>query len=329
MDGDATFYDGAGGYDRETVRFFDVAHEGAQVRAVAQCATRLERLRGMAPRSLVVLATDQVSEAAARALARLREPLRLPVVVTSALPGYVGPLDVVVVAGEANDESAARALATAAGRGAETVLAGPARGPLVDDAPDATLVVPALPTTAGPSALRTFAAVGAVLSALEQPAEFTEDRLRALADEVDRDLESLSPERDETVNAARQLRAFSSGARVVHSGADRCGLTVARVAAEVWSTRGIPSAYVGQAELPAALEDAGDAGAPGDIFRDPFLDGPPAEAPVRTIVWNAGATGAPRARAEACEPSALGEEGTAARLIVRAAAATAMEPDPA
>ena len=47
------YYSGAGHYDRETVRFFDVAHEGAQLRAVAGALPQIERLRGMQPLSLI------------------------------------------------------------------------------------------------------------------------------------------------------------------------------------------------------------------------------------------------------------------------------------
>ena len=105
------YYSGAGHYDRETVRFFDVAHEGAQLRAVAGALPQIERLRGMQPRSLVVVATDQLAAAAARAAVALCEPLALPVIVADQLPAYVGPLDVVLIVGErASRETDSRAL---------------------------------------------------------------------------------------------------------------------------------------------------------------------------------------------------------------------------
>ena len=50
----------------EQVRFFDIAHEGAQLRALAGQAAGLNAyLAGLRPRSVVVLATDQVAAAAA------------------------------------------------------------------------------------------------------------------------------------------------------------------------------------------------------------------------------------------------------------------------
>lgn len=71
---DQQYYDGSGRYDRETVLFFDVAHEGAQLRAVAEAAQRLDSLRAVDPRSVVVIATDQISRAAAQAVVELRAP---------------------------------------------------------------------------------------------------------------------------------------------------------------------------------------------------------------------------------------------------------------
>lgn len=314
------YFTGAGGYDRETVRFFDVAHEGAQVRGIAPQSERLERLRGLDPRSVVVVGTDQVSRAAARAALELRAPLPLPVVVSTVLPDYVGPLDVVIVLGEcvhdAQTGQDTRSLSTAARRGAETILAGPARGPILEDAPDSVHVVPALPTTAGASPLRAMALVWAVLDALAQPAELTAEFFGALAGEVDAELEALSPQRDETVNAARQLRAFADAANVVHTGHDRGGLAVAALAARLWTAKGIASGYT---------EEPLDNAPAEDIFHDPFIDGPSALVPLRTIVWAAPDTTLPASRAEYAEPTGLGEASTTARLVARAYAATAMD----
>lgn len=313
------YFTGAGGYDREAVRFFDVAHEGAQVRAVAEATGALERLRGMQPRSLVIVATDQISRAAAEAAVELRAPLPLPVVVTRVLPDYVGPLDIVAVVGECEDDPRTgedtRSLLTAAGRGAETVLAGPARGPITEDAPASTLVLDAPPTAAGPSPLRAMALVWALLDAPGTPPEITAEFLRSLADEVDAELAALSPQRDESVNAARQLRAFAAGANVVHTGSGPCGRAVAALAARIWSARGMPSGFAAPVEeLPAP-----------DIFHDPYLDEGAAVVPLRAVVWAEAASSLPASRAEFAEPTGLGDSSAAARLVVRAFAATAME----
>ncbi|WP_165165462.1 hypothetical protein [Corynebacterium qintianiae] len=321
---DRLYYEGAGSYDTEAVRFFDTAHEGAQLRAVAQAVDRFEGLRGVQARSVVVVGVDNASRAMARAVADLRAPLRLPVVVASVLPGYVGPLDVVVVVGDAADsEDASRALITAAARGAETVLAGPGTGPLIDDAPNATPVIPALPTAVGASPLRTFGTVAAVVDAFVEPGEVIRQRLETVAGEVDHELETLSPERDESVNAARQLRAFVAGARVIHTGFERCGSAVAQSAAQLWSAKGIPSGFVERDELTAATQES-TAASVSDIFHDPFIDGGLRPEPIKTVVWNHDGPVMANSRAEGCEPSASGEDGTVARLLVRALAATVM-----
>ena len=93
-----------GNYDAETVRFFDVAHEGAQIRLLAgEVELWSEALRGLNPRSLVIIPTDAIAREAAHLGVGLAEPLRIPLVVTESLPRYVGALDVVVVVGETGE----------------------------------------------------------------------------------------------------------------------------------------------------------------------------------------------------------------------------------
>ena len=341
------YYEGSGTYDREAVRFFDVAHEGAQLRAVAQAADRLERLAGLQPRSVVVLATDHIASVAARAVSAFYTPLEVPVVVARKLPGYVGALDLVVVVGDADREEDARGLIAAAGRGAETVLAGPHQGQLLHDAPASTLIIPALPTAAGPSPARTIAVVGAVLRCLTRPVDVVAEKLELLADDVDAEVARLSPEHDETVNPARQLRIHADGAQVLHTGGGsdwRTGELVAQLAAALWSARGIACGFVEAEELASALErvrEAGGSGAgesprPDDIFYDPFIDGPQQLVGLKTIVWACGDAGAATAPDTRVEIVAAGSEGAgsgpvdpaaqALRLITRAYAATALDP---
>lgn len=316
-----SYYDGQPHYDRETVRFFDVAHEGAQFRAVAQAADSLGHLSQTAPRSVVIVATDQIAEAAARCAVTLAGPARYPVVVVRQLPHYVGPLDVVLVVGDAPDaEAVVGDLATAAGRGAETILAGPQTGPVPEDAPADTVIIAGPPTARGSSPMRTIAAVQAVLAALSGQVAV----LDGVAEDIDYELSQLSPERDVTVNAARQLREFVQGARIVHTGYSVAGAAVAQLVAALWSTRGLPGGFVSREELATTLEDAQTAGGadPNDIFHDPFIDGEAEALPVKVIVWGETNARLVGGRAEAVE----GEETTAAhRLIVRALAATALQ----
>ena len=322
------------GFSREDALFFDIAHEGAQLRAVGQATHLLEGLRGLQPRSVVVLATDQVAAAAARAVATFAAPLEVPVVVVDVLPAYVGALDVVVVVGDnAGHETDLRGLLTAVDRGAETILAGPNQGPLLEDAPQATTVIPALPDTAGASPLRTCAVVGAVLLALRQPAEVVAERFELLASEVDAELESVSPRRDVAVNAARKLRAQLDGARVLHTGFGPAGSAVAELVAALWSTHGIPASFVDHHELPFAVERAQEgnsASSADDIFHDPYLDGPAKLVGLTTVVWTCEATDpvAPAgSQMESVETEADDLAARAARLVARAYAVTALAAD--
>ncbi|MEH0146487.1 hypothetical protein V6D40_02255 [Corynebacterium sp. Q4381] len=319
------YYSGAGHYDRETVRFFDVAHEGAQLRAVAGALPQIERLGGIEPRSLVVIATDQLAAAVARAAVALCEPHKLPVCVADQLPAYVGPLDVVLIVGErATRESDSRALITASGRGAEVLLAGPARGPLLNDAPATTTTIPALPTAAGPSPARTIAAVTAVYDVIAGSGADAAARLEAIAEQVDSDLAALSPEREESVNPARQLRAFAADSLVAHSAAEVDGLVgstavgraVAAVAAELWSARGLVSGFVAPEEMPL----------------DQFQAGEFQLVPLKTVLWALpgaaaeAASAAPNTRAESVEDAGLGPVAQCVRLVTRAYAVTAFDP---
>ena len=332
---DRSYYDGAADYDPDAVRFFDIAHEGAHVRAVAQAAGMLERLQGSSPRSVVVLATDAISEAAAECAVALVEFDRAPVMVTRRVPDFVGALDVVVLVGDAPDaETSVRQVSAAAGRGAEVILAGPAGGPVVEDAPRGAVVLPAPPTADGASPLRTIAAVIGVCGALSGTSALVD----GVADAVDEELRQLSPEREVTVNLARQLREFSEGARMIHTGYTAAGAAVARLVAALWSARGIPSGFVGREDLGPALEAAAGSGAGAgnsaggadDIFYDPFIDGPPAQVPVKTVVWGQREPHLPGARAEyvgEAEDGAGGDLAAALRLIVRGLAATALHAD--
>lgn len=311
-------------YDRETVLFYDVAHEGAQVRAVAGAVPQLAGLQGMAPRSVVVIATDQIATAAARFVTRLRAPLRVPVVITDTLPSYVGALDIVLVIGDrADGPEVSQGLIAADRRGATTVLVGPPRGPILDDAPSDTWLVPALPTVQAASPARAITALSTVLDLLEENPDLVIRRLEDTADHLDEELEQLSPERDSTVNPGRQLREFVDLARIIHTGRSRHGFATAELMSVVWSLRGIPSgvAAMDELELPAPPPVR-------DPFHDPFLDGPLDLVPSRTVVWaedpDVAAT-LPDALAVTCETPGVGPLAAALKLITRGLAATSYD----
>lgn len=308
-------------YSRESVMFYDVAYEGAQVRAVAGAIPALQGLHGLQPRSVVIIATDQVATASARFVTRLRSPLRVPVVITDALPSYVGALDIVAVVGDrADDPDVSQGLIAADRRGATTVLAGPPRGPVLDDAPSDTIVLPALPTVFGASPARSITAISTVLDLLEENPDLVAQRLEDTAVLIDEELEQLSPERDTVVNPGRQLREFGDLARVLHTGRSRHGFAVAEVMAVLWSLRGIPSGVsaMDEIELPATPPVR-------DPFHDPLIDGPVDLIPLRTVVWAEDpdvAAAIPDALAVTCETPGVGPLAAALKLITRGLAAT-------
>lgn len=273
-------------YEPETVRFFDIAHEGAQARNVANQADTLgQRLFGAQVRSVVICPTDQIARAASHCavtLAGASVPVRQPVMVAQSLPEFVGPLDVVIVVGEAAESPwASRALADASRRGAETILIAAPRGPLIDDAPDDTVVIPALPTTQGPSPVRYITGILAVLWSLSIDSEMVRRRCEDLAEAVDEEIVLDSPEHGIETNPGRALREFVGNTGVWHTGgvgvvgaqpgaqpgaggpgggggstAAACNQAVARLAAQLWSACGMGGADIDAQELAMVLERA-------------------------------------------------------------------------
>ena len=237
--------------------------------------------------------------------------------------------------GESGGEDALRGLSDAAGRGAETVLAGPRQGMLIDEAPHSTARIPALPGAGGSSPARAATAVAAVVQCLHLEPDLVAERLELLADEVDAELEACAPARGAAVNPARQLSAAVEGARVAHTGVGPRGAALAELVAAVWTVGGAASSYIGSDELPAALErdrernQAGPGPAADDIFYDPYVDGPPGLVGLTTVAWSvdplppAVSAGV---RVETAAPETGDETARGLRLLARAYAATALSP---
>ncbi|MEZ2121506.1 MULTISPECIES: hypothetical protein [unclassified Corynebacterium] len=311
------------GYDGDAVRFFDVAHEGAQVRCVAGFIAEgaLGDLAGIRPRSLIIVAGDTLSARAAQLAVALRSPLRQPMVVADVLPSYAGPLDVVIIAsGRADSPECARAMSAAVSRGCVTVLIGPSRGPLTEDAPARVVVVPEPPTVQATSPARVAATVDAVLDLLEQDRTLVVDSLERVADEIDTELMSVRPERDELVNPARRLRDSVEGRRIIHSAEHPVGMAVASVVASIWDVAGLPGAVISRPELGMALPALRPSTV--DLFYDPHLDDAPAVLSLRIVIWAADDTQLPDAVAQGCGDPAPGRLAGALRLTTRGWAAS-------
>lgn len=306
-------------HDAEQIRFFDVAHEGAQVRSTVGvvAAGALDQLYGMNPRSVVVVATDQISRAAAQTVCTLRSPLRRPLLVTDSLPHYFGALDILIVAGESNSAAAHHAIHTAASRGAFNILVG-TEGPVAEDAPGDTVIFPVLPTALGASPARTISAVATVLDLLEESPDLVIQRLESTADIIDAEVENLSPERDLSVNPGRQLREHVEGARILHTG----NRAIAEMVATLWSLKGMPAAAVDVEELSAGIIPE------PDPFHDPFLDGPAAVVPLKAVIWAMELQGVPGALEQNCTEMMPGPLAEALTLITRGYAATTYQNNP-
>ncbi len=318
----------AGNYDAETVRFFDVAHEGAQVRALIPAVEEATAaLRGSNPRAVVIVPTDAVAAACAQFVAA--EQSAVPVVVRrpgAVLPSFVGALDLVVVVGErAEDDAASQAVVAAARRGARVVALVPPRGPLYEDLPGDALVFPALPTVAGPSPARYIAGLNVVFAALGQAAEATAGYLSGIASELDAEVEQLAPDRGSEVNPARQLRDFVEGAHVLHTGGP-----IAEVVGAIWAAGGLGGTVVERDAVPLVLErraelSVEDSVNPADPFFDPFLDGPPLVLS-KVILWGADTPAGAGALPHSLAVPAASADAHPLQLIVRAFAATALDP---
>lgn len=256
------------GYDPEAVRFFDIAHEGAQVRAIA-AALESGQLAPTQARSLVVIPTDRVARACAHFVAgrQQAQPLQQPIMVCNALPAFVGALDTVVVIGERTDDLRhLEALVDAASRGARTILVAPERGVLVEEAPEDCAVIAPLPGHAGPSPARYICGLEALADAYGGAGVVAQENLEELAAALDEILVGLAPDKGEELNVARQLADVAAGPTI------HCG-QVAPVVAELWATVGRCTAVLEPEEIPAARERAGRQ-SETDPFYDPLIDGP-------------------------------------------------------
>ncbi|ALF57072.1 hypothetical protein CpMEX2_02565 [Corynebacterium pseudotuberculosis] len=305
-------------YDPEAVAFYDIAHEGAQLRVVAEFVRSggLDAVQGTQPRSVVVVTTEAIATHSAHVSIVLHAPLKVPVIVTAELPRYVGPLDIVIVATErSSSEHLSQALTTAMRRGCMVILVSASGGMLHKDAAQEAIVVPSLPLIEGPSPLRIIAVVMAVLALLEQDQERTATVLEESASHVDAEIMQCSPEYGENANRARQLAQITG--HIIHTGTTASAVAVANLIAVLWTSYGKESTSLPATELGAALGRFSYA--VKDIFFDPDLDKAPTGQSLKTIAW--------------CEPEPdawertehidAGSTGTPLRMIARGFAATA------
>jgi hypothetical protein len=260
------------------------ASAGAQVRAIAAASDEgaLDPLRADdRARSVIWVSGRGTAETAGAILAAtLGGVASEPIVVTGEAPPWVGPLDVLVVAGDdPGDPALVTAAATGVRRGARVVVVAPYEGPLRDStAGRAAVLAPRVWVPEEFGLCRYLAAGLAVLRAVDPRPSID---LALLADELDAEALRNSAGRELFTNPAKTVAARMAGRRVALAG--DCAATTAlarhgssvllRLAHQVVAATGVADAIVA---LRADMSD-GFADAPSSVdalFHDEEIDGP-------------------------------------------------------
>ncbi|MGV9821080.1 tobH protein [Nocardia xishanensis] len=275
------------------------ASGGAQVRATAAAIGEhsLARLAGLRPRSVVLVSgSGRAARAASLLVAALGDRAGLPVVPASALPPWVGPLDVVLVAGDdAGDPRLIDAVDRALRRGAEVVVAAPHEGPLrAAAAGRAALLEPRVPVLDHNRLLRFLAAGIAVLRIVDPTRAGTAvPDLTELADVLDAEALRDGPHNEVFHNPAKTLAARMQQRGIVLAGDSPAAAELAEHGAEVLlQAAGRVATAADLAEAVAAnprmVEAAGESAPDFDpLFHDEELDGPAPVERIRVFVLSA------------------------------------------
>lgn len=283
--------DGLIGADRDGL-LHAASMAGAQVRATAAAVDEgaLDSIRtGERPRSVIWVAGRGTAEAAGAILsAVLGSSAAEPIVVASEVPPWIGPLDVLVVAGDdPADPVLVGAAATGVRRGARIVIAAPYQGPLRDATAGRAAVLEPRLWVRDEFGLCRFLAVGlATLQAVETGAAALRMDLAVLADELDAEALRNSAARELFTNAAKSLAQRMVGRSVVLTGDNTATLALARhLSVVLLRVAHQATAATGLADAVVALRDgmgaeSGSTSSSFDaLFHDDELDGPLPERP--------------------------------------------------
>lgn len=255
---------------------------GAQVRAIAAAHDEgeLDLLRSDdRPRTVIWVAGRGTAETAGAMLAAtLGAVAAEPIAITTEAPPWVGPLDVLIVAGDDPcDPALVGAAATGVRRGARVVVVAPYEGPLRDSTAGRVAVLAPRLWVPDEFGLSRYLAAG--LAALREVDPKLRIDLAALADELDAEALHNSAGREVFTNPAKSLAARVSGRRIALAGDNAATVALARhgssvllriahqVAAATWLADAVVTLRAGTA--------LGDAGVSGDaLFHDEQIDGP-------------------------------------------------------
>jgi len=267
---------------------------GAQVRAVSAALEEgvLEPLARVRPRAvIVVVGRGTARDAADLVVATMSAHTDVPLVVVPTIPGWVGPLDVVIVSGDdAGDRALADAAARAIRRHAELVLDVPVEGPIAEAAAGAGLDLS--PRVAAPDPFRFCGHVAALAGVIVALSEVRTGGARfdaaALADTLDAEASAAHPGNESFHNAAKSLAARIEGRQAVWAGDTPAAMALAAHAARtVYAVAGLSgvAAAVSDAIVVAARPSTVAATPDVDpIFHDPDFDPPLAPPPPRIVV---------------------------------------------
>ncbi|WP_327141846.1 tobH protein [Nocardia sp. NBC_01327] len=276
------------------------ASGGALVRATAAALAEnaLTRLTDLRPRSLVMLSgSGRAARAAALLVAALGDRTSMPLVAVTSIPPWVGPLDVVLVAGDdAGDPRLAEAIDFAVRRGAEVVVAAPDEGPLRAAAAGRATMLPPRVRVLDHNRLLRYLAVGIAVVAAIDPNRTGPllPELDALADLLDAEALRDGPQHEAFHNPAKTLATrMQQRKRMVLSGDSPAAAILAEHGSEVLlAAAGQITAAANLAETVAAhgrLVEAAGVSVPGfdPLFHDEQLDGPAPVEQVRIFVLSA------------------------------------------
>ncbi|CAM2939272.1 tobH protein [Skermania piniformis] len=272
------------------------ASAGAQVRAIAGdiAESTAGRLADLRPRSVVLVSgSGRPARAAALLSAALADRVSLPIVPATATPSWIGPLDVVLVAGDdAGDLSLAESVDRALRHGAEVVVAAPADGPLRVAGSGRAVLLPARVPVPDHNTLSRYLAAGlGVLAAVDggRNRALLPD-LGRLADALDAEAMRDRPGNEVFHNPAKSLAARMQNRRVMLSGDDAAAAVVARHGVEVLARcAGRVAAGLDLVDALAAADVVTAADRPpgfDPLFHDEELDGPAPGQPARLFVMS-------------------------------------------
>ncbi|PWN04444.1 hypothetical protein DJ010_02055 [Nocardioides silvaticus] len=260
------------------LRLRTLAESGSRVRREAGAATdaiaeAVARASDARPRAVIAAGPDS------RLLRAVLEPwCPVPFVAwpSAGLPGWAGSLDLVVVlAPDGSDTGTASAVAEAARRGCQVVVACPAESSVAEHAAGRYTTI--LPTSTGDQ----LATAVVMLSFLHQIALGPSCGPDSVAHALDEVAIACSPQRDISINPAKMLAiCLADAAPLVWGGSVLAARAARRVAESIRRTSG-RTALAGDAEhLLPVIELARQR----DVFADPYADGSGERRPVLIVL---------------------------------------------